>query len=244
MISNRKKFLILTGLIILIAGFSYLFLTGLWTDPTPPEVRAGWYLPQQDIHWIIPGNRTVQSSSEHLILTGWRDGPALQFPDLSPYCRYENYTRQQTDNKYMIAVWYFKEDQQFLTSKNRLEDFLVNSGNLTTVELIYSGSLTPENRSYGTIQTSHENTWLPARLTTTGYESVNTTGLFFTIEIPGGRESGEKQSAGNNEHYIVYYGTAEPADLASQIPFLKELIGKTYAYDRVFSAGPLGVRNE
>jgi hypothetical protein len=240
MIPKRTKFLILTGFIILIAGISFLVLTSLRTDPTPPEVRAGWYLPEQDIVWTTSGSGTNRSSHEQLIQTGWRNGPAPQFPELSPYCRYENYTQQDTGRKYMIAVWYFNEEHRFLTSEKELEDFLITSGKITTVELNFTGFPVNGDLSNSPRQNSPDNDRLPASLMTTGYESMNTTGLFFTVEIPGpGIQAGERQVTGNDEYYIVYYGTTDPADLLSRTPFLREFIGNTYAYDRGSSAGSL-----
>jgi len=231
MISKRTKFLILIGLIILSAGIISAFSTGLRTDPTPPEVSAGWYLPQQDIVWTTSEHGTNQSMNEHLVLSGWRNGPAPRFPDLSRYCRYENFTQQDTDREYMIAVWYFNEDSRFLASRKNLEDFLNATGKITTVELNYSSVITAEDHYGQTNRDSRNNGHVPVSLIATGYESAATTGLFFTVEIPG--------LNGNNEHYIVYYGTTDPVNLAAQTPFLKEMIEETYAYDRVISAGRL-----
>src|SRR5208337_3840919 len=101
MISKRMKLLILTGLIVLSALIISAVLTGSRTDPTPPEVRAGWYLPQQDIVWTSSRSGINQSRNEHLILSGWQNGPAPQFPELSPYCRYENYTSQSSGRNYL-----------------------------------------------------------------------------------------------------------------------------------------------
>ncbi|MGB7788064.1 MAG: hypothetical protein WBL42_04810 [Methanoregula sp.] len=228
------KLLVLAGLIILGAGIISAFLTGFRTDPTPPEVRAGWYLPGQDIVWTNSGSGINQSRNEHLILTGWQNGPAPQFPDLSPYSRYENYTSQSTGHNYLIAVWYFNDDNRFLASQKNLRDFLEDSGKITTVELNFTGFATTENRSGQMVQNSQEKNHVPAHLITTGYESTNTTGLFFAVVMPG--------LNGNNEHYIVYYGTtdhtANPADSAST-QFLREIIGETYTYDRGSTAVPL-----
>jgi len=237
MIPNRIKLLILIGLILVCVGISFVVLTGFRTAPTPPEVRAGWYLPQQDIVWTPSGSRTYLSSPVHLILTGWRDGPAPQFPELSPYCRYENYTQQNTGQKYVIAVWYFNEEHRFLASQKELADFLVTSGRITTVGLNFTGVQINGNQFNGTMQNSHDNERLPRSLTTTGYESANTTGLFFTVEIPGPEPaSGDGPNYGNHEYYIVYYGTADPANLSSQTAFFREFIGETYAYNGVSSS--------
>jgi len=231
MISKRMKLLILTGLIVLSALIISAVLTGSRTDPTPPEVRACWYLPQQDIVWTSSGSGINQSRNEHLILSGWQNGPAPQFPELSPYCRYENYTSQSSGRNYLIAVWYFNEDNRFQASQKNLRDFLEGSGKITTVELNFTGFATTDNRSGQMMQNSQEKNHVPAHLITTGYESTNTTGLFFTVVMPG--------LNGNNEHYIVYYGTTDPADSASRTQFLREMIGETYTYDRGSSAGPL-----
>jgi hypothetical protein len=77
------------------------------------------------------------------------------------------------------------------------------------------------------MQNSQNNEKLPLRLTTTGYESANTTGLFFTVEIPGSETvSGDWLKYGNHEHYIVYYGTTDPANFSSQTAFLREFMEK------------------
>jgi hypothetical protein len=235
------KKIIIAGILVLIAcviGTAFLFLSAM-TDPTPPQVRVGWYLPQQDIVWTKPGFGTNPSHTEHLVLSGELNGPAPQFPELSPYCRYENYTQENTGRKYMIAVWYFNEVSTFVSSQKKLQDFLITSGTITEVTLNFTGVLITD-QSNRTAQDSFNNDLLPASLTTTGYENEETSGLFFIVEIPGpGIESGGKQNTRNNEHYIVYYGTSEPATLSSRTDLLRDIIGHTYAYDRVISAGPL-----
>lgn len=235
MITKSKKFWLIPGLIIILcAGIAFWILTDFSTDPTPPEVRTGWYLPQQDIVWTSAGSGTNHSSSVQLILAGWRNGPAPQFPELSPYSRYENFTKQNTGQKYVIAVWYFNDDRRFLAAQKELADFLVTSGKITTVELNFTGLQANGNLANDTMPDSQTNEKLPFSLTTTGYESANTSGLFFTVEIPGSEAaSGNWLKDGNHEHYIVYYGTTDPGNLSSQTAFLGEFIAKTYAYDGV-----------
>jgi hypothetical protein len=100
---------IIVGIIVLIATVivTAFFLLPAMTDPIPPQVRTGWYLPQQDIVWTTTGTDTTTfTQEERLILAGHLDAPAPQFPALSPYCRYENYTHLSTNNQYMIAIWY------------------------------------------------------------------------------------------------------------------------------------------
>ena len=239
MIPNRKKILIVAGLTILAIAILFGALALFRTDPTPPQIRAGWYLPDQDIVWTKTGSGTYPSLEEHLVLSGKFNGPASRFPGLSPYCRYVNYTHEITGHKYMIAVWYFNDDQRFLESQKKLEDFLKDTGKITTVELNFTDSTRAENRSGNNPNSPYRNL-LPSYLTTSGYESTNTTGLFFVVKIPGpGIQYGDRNYAVNYEYYIVYYGTTDPATLVSRTQLLKEMIGETYAYDRVVYAGPL-----
>lgn len=95
------------------------FLSAM-TDPTPPQVKAGWYLPQQDIVWTSSGPDLTSSTQERLILAGHRYASAPHFPSLSPFSRYENYTHHNTNNSYMITARYFNDDRKFLKSQKNL----------------------------------------------------------------------------------------------------------------------------
>ena len=241
---ENKREILIGGAVLffaVIACAALILIAGM-TDPTPPAVRAGWYLPQKDLMWTVAGSETDQSYQEHLIRTGWREGLVPQFPELSPYCRYENYTREKTGSRYMIAVWYFPDSNQFLESAEKLKGYLNDSGTITMVELDFP----PGNeidQSGRDIPHSQDNSRLPDYLITTGYESPDSTGLFFTAEIPGpGIQAGLMKYTVNNEHYIVYYGTAEPQNLASQVQFLQEMIGETYTYETGIQAAPLFTR--
>jgi hypothetical protein len=233
--TNLGRTLMVVSLIIIGAVITVGILPDLMTDPTPPQVRAAWYLPQQDIVWSTQGLAVNQSSSERLIFSGGRDGPALQFPPLSPYARYENYTREKTGDRYIIATWYFIKEDDFLASKQILRDFLMSSGTMSGISLNYTGYSIGNQHNYA--GDSYPVVHIPENLTTTAYEGNETTGLFFTVEIPTtGIPSGGMR---NNEYYIVYYGAGKPAALSSSTSFLRDLIGQTYAYDRMHSAGPL-----
>ncbi|MDD1691546.1 MAG: hypothetical protein LUQ66_12920 [Methanoregula sp.] len=242
-ISSRVKIMILVALVLLSTGIISVTFNNFRTAPTPPEVRAGWYLPQKDIVWPATGQGTNQSPGGQLILTGWRDGPAPGFPDISPYCRHENYSRQDTGRKYVIAVWYFSDDRRFQKSQKTLHEFLIHSGTITEPGLDFSGIPEPGDHSGNTSRNDEGNDWLPSRLTTTGYEGPNTSGLFFTVAIPAPADpSGKQIPDGDTEHYIVYYGTAEPALLAPETDFLREMIRNTYTYGKGSSAGPIEER--
>ncbi|MFA5237960.1 MAG: hypothetical protein WC362_08925 [Methanoregula sp.] len=241
-----KKILI-CGTIILVAGITFVslfFLSGM-TDPTPSQVRAGWYFPHQDIAWTESEPAVNESRQERLVLSGWRDAPAPQFPALSPYSRYENYTDPGTGNQYMIAAWYFTDKRTFEESQKKLNGFLQTSGNLSPVELNFTGHSAGFKRSDAGVQDSQNRYTIPLYLQTSGYESGTTSGYFFTVTIPGsGGFTGGTDYPGNNEYYLVYYGTTTPANLTSQTPFLQEMIAETCRYDRVAREGSLAYGDE
>jgi len=236
------KKIMIAGIMILVAGVivtSIIFLSPM-TDPTPPQVRAGWYLPQQDIVWTPSGPGLTTPTLERLILAGHRDVSAPQFPALSPYSRYENYTHLTTDDQYMIAVWYFNDERKFLESQKVLVGFLKTSGTISSVELNFTEQITLSEKSVTDLQDSQKRHTIPDHIKATGYESVNTSGFFFTVTIPGpGVPAGARDYTVNKEYYIVYYGTTTPTDHMSQTLFLKDMIAETYRYDHSPSVGAL-----
>ncbi len=236
------KKIMIAGIMILVAGIivtSIIFLSSM-TDPTPPQVRAGWYLPQQDIVWTTSGPGLTTPTRERLILTGHRDTSAPQFPTLSPYCRYENYTHLTTNDQYMIAVWYFNDERKFLESQKNLVSFLKTSGTISSVELNCTEQIMLIEKSVPDIQDSQKHHKIPEHIKATGYESVNSSGFFFTVTIPGpGVPAGDREYTVHKEYYIVYYGTTTPADLLSRTLFLKDMIAETYRYDHTLSVGAL-----
>ena len=235
--------MILIALVLLSAGILSVTFNNFRTAPTPPEVRAGWYLPQKDIVWPATRQGTNQSPGGQLVLTGWRDGPVPGFPDISPYSHYENYSRQDTGRKYVIATWYFSDKRGFQESQKTLSENLIHSGTITEPELDFSGIPEQGEHSGNANRNDEGNGWLPSRLTTTGYEGPNTSGLFFTVGIPAPADpSAKKVPGGDAEYYIVYYGTAEHARLAPETVFLQEMIRNTYAYGEGSSAGPIEER--
>jgi hypothetical protein len=236
------KKIIIAGIMFLIAcviGTAFIFLSAM-TDPTPLQVRAVWYLPHQDIVWTSPEQDLTSSTQEHLILTGQRDASAPQFPALSPFSRYENYTHLTTDDQYMIAVWYFNDERKFLESQNNLIGFLETYGKISSIELNFTEQIMIFEKSVPDLQDSQKRHTIPEHIKATGYESINTSGFFFTVTIPGpGVPAGNSDYTVNKEYYIVYYGTTTPANLTSQTPFLKDMIAETYRYDTTASVGAL-----
>lgn len=236
------KKIMIAGIIVLIGcliGTSFIFFSEM-TDPTPPQVRAGWYLPGQDIVWTTYGPDLIPSAQEQLILTGYRVASPPQFPELSPFSRYQNYTHIRTDDPYMIAVWYFNDERKFLESQKMLVGFLETSGTVSSVELNFTEHNMRDWKSTPGIQNSQNLQTIPDHIKATGYKSYDTSGYFFTVTIPGpGVPVHDRDYSVNKERYIVYYGTTTPANLMSETPFLKDMIAETYRYDHISSVGAL-----
>jgi hypothetical protein len=236
-----KKNLV-AGIMVLIVGVigtAFIVLSAM-TDPVPPPVRAGWYLPQQDIVWTPSGQNSTHPTQERLILAGHQDISAPQFPALSPFSCYENYTHLTTNDRYLIATWYFNDERKFLESQKNLVAFLETDGKISSVMLNFTEQNLQFEKSAPGIQDSQNRSTIPDYIKATGYESATTSGYFFTVKIP---EPGALTENGfyavNREDYIVYYGTTTPVNLTSQNQFLQDMIAETYHYDHMPSVGAL-----
>jgi len=225
-------------LIILAAGIAFCAIVFLLphTDPAPPQVRAGWYLPSRDVVWIKSGSGSSTSRTEHFIRTGERNTPAPQFPVLSPFSRYINYSRQGSESRYMIAVWYFTDENTFRDAKKALLASLAVSGQSleSDLELSHQADVrrNPPEGSPAGEKTSPASSLIKA----TGYQGDGTAGYFFSVTRAGSWiAAGDGIFPASKEYYLVYYGTTTSSDLASQSEILREFIAETYAFDRVIS---------
>jgi hypothetical protein len=117
---------------------------------------------------------------------------------------------------------------------------LETNGRISSVELNFTGHTLKLGNAARDIQDSPNRHTIPDRIKATMYESVTTSGYFFTVTIPGvGVLPAERDYAVNREYYIVYYGIETEANLTSQIPFLEDMIAETYRYDHMPSVGAL-----
>lgn len=207
------------------------------TDPVPPEVRAEWYLPPQDIVWTATGPDPLQNRTEHFVISGWRHTSAPQFPVLSPYARYNNYSRVGSDDQYMIADWYFTEPAGFHSAREQLLGYLRQTGSVSSVDFNgTSGTLPDITTGDEILQNTNDGPRLPDSIRATGYESGNTSGYFLTASRPGtGIMMGNFWYSPDQEYYIVYYGVVTPGSLSRQHTILSDLVRETWAYDARFS---------
>jgi hypothetical protein len=236
----RKTLLCLLIILVVSVAISALVFFSSMTNPVPPEVRVGWYMPSQDIVWTVAGADSLQNRTEHFILSGWRDEPPPQFPALSPYSRYNNYTHEGSGNRYMIAVWYFTDETQFRESKKELIGNLSESGKIFAVDLYMTQQKENGRNAITGMKDVKNPVIVPSPLTTLYYESKITTGDFFTITLPGSEgRAGTGILPANKEYYLVYYGTTTPSNLTSQTKILKEVIAETYYYDYPLSQDAL-----
>lgn len=228
--------------IIIVAGIalSAVVILQPHTDPAPPQVRAGWYMPSRDIVWTIPGPGPSPGLTERFIRTGERDAPAPQFPALSPYSRYINYSREGSDTRYMIAVWYFTDENSFRDAKKALLASLAVSGQSSAASLNLTQQTGLRGNPPESLRTGSTPAAAPSRLSATGYQGNTTAGYFFSVTRDGSWiPDGDGIIPAGKECYLVYYGTITPSDLASQSGILGEFIAETYTFDRVVSQDPL-----
>jgi len=171
--------------------------------------------------WYIPGydtrieNETIiedRSVAEHFELIGDRmEGCPSCLPLISQYCSHAKYTRTGSDDRYLIAAWYFDNSKKFSQAEVDFHQYLEEHGRVSTVELNISEDLK---------RLGKEREHTPAKFNVTGYESETTSGYFLVYKNPLGRNI--------DEFFIVYYGSMGSFDLPNQTPFLKELIADGY----------------
>jgi hypothetical protein len=117
--------------------------------------------------------------AEHFELIGDRTkGTPSCFPAVSKYSSYVYYKRNGTDERYLIASWYFNDEKKFMQARFDLASYLKEHGTARS-----SGFFIPSQN---------------LEFAVTGYNSNTTSGRFVTYIRPF--------SADQNDYFIVYYG--------------------------------------
>ncbi|MEA1894691.1 MAG: hypothetical protein U9N36_05725 [Euryarchaeota archaeon] len=187
----------------------------------PPAGMPMWYIPGYDTRIE---NETIiedRSVAEHFELIGDRmEGCPSCFPAISQYCGYANYTRTGSDDRYLIAAWYFDDNTKFLHAEADLYLYLEEYGRVFTVELNISEEMDAEIKR-------RENrlvwgpTFGPKRFNVTEYESETTSGYFLIYKKPF--------LAGREDYFIVYYGLMNTPQISEQTRLaLRELMAGGY----------------
>jgi len=205
----------------------------------PPAGMPNWYIPGTGI--LIGENGTPvikngtpvvgRSVAEHFELIGDRmEGYPFCFPAVSQYCGYANYTRTGSDDRYLIAAWYFDDSKNFLQAEEDLYQYLEEYGRISTVELDIDEEMDAEIKRRES-RLAWGPTFGPKRFNVTEYESETTSGYFLVYKKPF--------LAGRDDYFIVYYGLMGSVNLSNQAPFLKELITDGYYLNEPGTVGEL-----
>lgn len=215
-ISSSRNKIILLSIAFIIGGFSvfFMFLQFIAIGPgLPPSAgMPEWYLPDYDIK---PENEVIikdYNVTEHFALDGDRvmKCPSV-FPLVSEYCGYANYVETDSDNQYLIISWYFDDGRKFLQGQKVLNQYLEERGNVSSTKLDISDELKRLGKEQGFASKPFE---------CTGYESDSTSGYFLVYQHPFMVEK--------DDYFIVYYGLVGSAVRPDRIPFLKELVARSY----------------
>ena len=205
----------------------------------PPAGMSNWYIPGTGI--LIGENGTPvikngtpvmgRSVAEHFELIGDRTGGCPScLPVVSQYCSYANYTRTGSDDRYLIAAWYFDDSKNFLQAEADLYQYLEEYGRVSTVELNISEEMDEEIKRRES-RLVWGPTFGPKRFNATEYESETTSGFFLVYKKPF--------LAGRDDYFIVYYGLMGAVNLSNRTPFLKELMADGYYLNEPGTVGGL-----
>ncbi len=205
----------------------------------PPAGMPNWYIPGTGILMGENGTPVIKngtpvlgrSVAEHFELIGDRmKGHPSCLPAISQYCGYANYTRTGSDDRYLIAAWYFNDSKNFLQAEENLYQYLEEYGRVSTVELDMGEEMDEEIKRRES-RLVWGPTFGPKRFNATEYESETTSGFFLVYKKPF--------LAGRDDYFIVYYGLMGSVNLSNQTSFLKELITDGYYLNEPGTMGGL-----
>jgi len=173
---NKKNIIVGILALFMIGGFYTFFVfhdTINKSESQPSEDVLYKYTP--DVQHIYT------YGAEHFELIGDRTkGTPSCFPAVSKYSSYVYYKRNGTDERYLIASWYFNDEKKFMQARFDLASYI---------------------KEHGTARSSSSGFFIPSQnleFAATGYNSNTTSGRFVTYIRPF--------SADQNDYFIVYYG--------------------------------------
>jgi len=151
--------------------------------------------------------------AEHFELIGDRTkGTPSCFPAVSTYSSYVYYGRNGTDERYLIASWYFNDEKQFMQARFDLAAYIKEHGTATPSRSVFSTD--PSGLVSSEFASSR-------RFDITQYESNMTSGYFITYTRPF--------SADQNDYFVVYYGLMGTSWVSGQTRLaLRELMAEGY----------------
>ena len=189
----NKKTIIVVILALCVVGIVYAYYEFhddiSKAESQPSKSVLSTYIPSvQHLHTYKYNNQ-----AEHFGLIGDRTkGTPSCFPAVSKYSSYVYYRRNETDERYLIASWYFNDEKQFMQARIDLASYI---------------------KEHGVARPSGFH--IPSRnldFAVTKYESNMTSGYFITYLKPF--------SADQNDYFIVYYGLMGASQISEQTRFV------------------------
>lgn len=190
----------------------------------PPAGMPEWYIPGYDIKIENESIVKDRSVAEQFELIGNRiiNKNLPYFPVISQYCGYANYSRTRSDDRYLVAAWYFEDSKKFLQAEEELLQYLEGHGRVSNMMVDISEEIKrsgKDERYKGEIM-----------FDVTQYENEITSGYFLVYNNPFGIR---------DDYFIVYYGFVGSFNLSNQTVFLKELIADGYYVNEPGTVGNL-----
>ena len=199
----NKKTIIIVIVALCVIGVVYACFTFHGTinksESQPSEDVLYAYTP--DVQHISADSYGGQA--EHFELIGDRTkGTPSCFPVVSEYSSCVYYGRNETDERYLIASWYFNDEKQFMQARIDLATYIKEYGVASPA---------------GFYRVSHK---LDGSAVTK-YESNTTSGYFITFIRPF--------SADQNDYFIVYHGLMGSSQISVQTrSVLRKLMAEGY----------------
>ena len=179
------------------------------SKPQPSEDVLYKYTP--DMQHISADSYGGQAERFELIGDRTRGTPPC-FPAVSTYSSYVYYGRNETDERYLIASWYFNDEKQFMQARVDLATYIKEHGAASP-----GGFYRASHKLDGSAVTK--------------YESNTTSGYFITFIRPF--------SADQNDYFIVYHGLMGSSQISVQTrSVLRKLMAEGY-YNESGTVEPL-----
>jgi len=174
------------GFLLIAVLFMSAFITvPACARPPPPEYWADYMLPH-----LVDINQSVR---DNFIVT---DEPVPEFPNLSPYCAYQNLLYTKTGDHYVSEVWYFTDGNEFSAQAAHIKNYLASHGEISNTTLDLLPELTQFSVNPVTAEYYHENLNISElKIPAIEYRSNVTSGYFVILPDP---------------YFIAYYGRAGP----------------------------------
>ncbi|MCK9632103.1 MAG: hypothetical protein M0R30_10730 [Methanoregula sp.] len=209
---------LLIGVIAIIAVRSVMIGPGI-----PPDADMS-YLMLSDQGPSFERCPLIQNGSKTppgLCVDSIREGNYPHFPELSPSSRYGIFGNTGSGESMVIAVWYFKRENDFVLKEGQLVKYLQDHGIINKGELDFSAEQQVIKKR--NLENPRESRlMIPQTVQGTAYSDNETAGYFFVIQRP--------ISLDREDYYLMYYGVVTNNTPSSATPSLKLLMAENNGY--------------